>query len=114
MRRDINDFKKQVESAYDKESKERNILVGQISELQKQTMKVSADAVSLANALRGDNKTQGNWGEFVLERLLEDAGLTKGREYQVQTSLKMRKIIEEILMWLSICLRVEILLLIQK
>ena len=61
-------------------------MVGQISELQKQTMKVSADAVSLANALRGDNKTQGNWGEFVLERLLEDAGLTKGREYQVQTS----------------------------
>ena len=88
LRRDINDFKKQVESAYDKESKERNILVGQISELQKQTMKVSADAVSLANALRGDNKTQGNWGEFVLERLLEDAGLTKGREYQVQTSFK--------------------------
>ena len=88
LRRDINDFKKQVESTYDKESKERNILVGQISELQKQTMKVSADAVSLANALRGDNKTQGNWGEFVLERLLEDAGLTKGREYQVQTSFK--------------------------
>lgn len=88
LRRDINDFKKQVESAYDKESKERNILVGQISELQKQTMKVSADAVNLANALRGDNKTQGNWGEFVLERLLEDAGLTKGREYQVQTSFK--------------------------
>ena len=88
LRRDITDFKKQVESSYDKESKERNILVGQIGELQKQTMKVSADALSLANALRGDNKTQGNWGEFVLERLLEDAGLTKGREYDVQTSLK--------------------------
>ena len=88
LRRDISDFKKQVESSYDKESKERNILVGQIGELQKQTMKVSADALSLANALRGDNKTQGNWGEFVLERLLEDAGLTKGREYDIQTSLK--------------------------
>jgi len=88
LRRDISDFKKQVESSYDKESKERNILVGQIGELQKQTMKVSADALSLASALRGDNKTQGNWGEFVLERLLEDAGLTKGREYDVQTSLK--------------------------
>jgi DNA recombination protein RmuC len=63
-------------------------LVGQISELQKQTLQVSADAVSLANALRGDNKAQGNWGEFVLEKLLEDSGLTNGREYDTQVALK--------------------------
>jgi len=77
-----------VETAYDKENADRNKLVGQISELQKQTLQVSADAVSLANALRGDNKAQGNWGEFVLEKLLEDSGLTNGREYDTQVALK--------------------------
>ncbi len=87
LRRDIGDFRKQVESAYDKENADRNKLAGQISELQKQTMQVSADAVSLANALRGDNKSQGNWGEFVLEKLLEDSGLSKGREYDTQVAL---------------------------
>lgn len=87
LRRDIGDFRKQVENAYDKENADRNKLAGQISELQKQTMQVSADAVSLANALRGDNKSQGNWGEFVLEKLLEDSGLNKGREYDTQVAL---------------------------
>ena len=43
------------------------------------------DAVQLASALKGDSKFQGNWGEVVLERLLEDSGLTKGREYVVQS-----------------------------
>tara|TARA_A100001015_G_scaffold281273_1_gene344384 strand:- start:42 stop:272 length:231 start_codon:yes stop_codon:yes gene_type:complete len=42
----------------------------------------------LANALKGDNKQQGNWGEFVLEKLLDDSGLTKGREYETQVALK--------------------------
>lgn len=51
-------------------------------------MKVSSDAASLANALKGDNKQQGNWGEFVLEKLLEDSGLSKGREYETQVALK--------------------------
>lgn len=87
LRRDIGDFRKQVESAYDKENADRNKLAGQISELQKQTLQISADAVSLANALRGDNKAQGNWGEFVLEKLLEDSGLTNGREYDTQVAL---------------------------
>jgi DNA recombination protein RmuC len=88
LRRDLGDFRKQVSSAYDKENADRNRLAGQISELQKQTMKVSSDAASLANALKGDNKQQGNWGEFVLEKLLEDSGLSKGREYETQVALK--------------------------
>ena len=88
LRRDIGEFRQQVSNAYDKENADRNKLAGQISELQKQTLQISADAVSLANALRGDNKHQGNWGEFVLEKLLEDAGLTKGREYEAQVALK--------------------------
>jgi DNA recombination protein RmuC len=88
LRRDIGDFRKQVETVYDKENADRNKLVGHITELQKQTMQISADAVNLANALRGDNKAQGNWGEFVLEKLLEDSGLSKGREYDTQVALK--------------------------
>ena len=88
LRRDLGDFRKQVSSAYDKENAERNQLAGQIGELQKQTMKISSEAASLANALKGDNKQQGNWGEFVLEKLLEDSGLSKGREYETQVALK--------------------------
>ena len=88
LRRDIGEFRQQVSNAYEKENADRNKLAGQISELQKQTLQISADAVSLANALRGDNKQQGNWGEFVLEKLLEDAGLTNGREYETQVALK--------------------------
>lgn len=57
LRRDLGDFRKQVSSAYDKENADRNRLAGQISELQKQTMKVSSDAASLANALKGDRKS---------------------------------------------------------
>jgi DNA recombination protein RmuC len=88
LRRDLGDFRKQVSTAYDKENADRNRLEGQIGELQKQTMQISADAVNLANALKGDNKQQGNWGEFVLEKLLEDSGLSKGREYETQVALK--------------------------
>ena len=88
LRRDIGDFRKQVESAYDKENADRNKLVGQLSELQKQTMQVSADAVSLANALRGDNKAQGNWGEFILEKLLEDSGLSQRTRIRYSGSVK--------------------------
>lgn len=88
LRRDLGDFRKQVSTAYDKENTDRNRLAGQIGELQKQTMQISADAVNLANALKGDNKQQGNWGEFVLEKLLDDSGLTKGREYETQVALK--------------------------
>ena len=88
LRRDIGDFRKQVSSAYEKENADRNQLAGQIGELQKQTMKISSEAASLASALKGDNKQQGNWGEFVLEKLLEDSGLSKGREYETQVTLK--------------------------
>ncbi len=88
LREQLKDFKKQVEDVYHKESAERNKLVGQISELQKQTQQIGQDAVNLATALKGSNKTQGNWGEVILERLLEESGLQKGREYETQVSLQ--------------------------
>ncbi|WP_045825355.1 DNA recombination protein RmuC [Teredinibacter turnerae] len=77
-------FNQRVEDVYHKENSQRNQLVGQIAELQKQTQKISSEANNLAAALKGDNKTQGNWGEIVLERLLEQSGLQKGSEYETQ------------------------------
>ncbi|TNF04353.1 MAG: DNA recombination protein RmuC [Gammaproteobacteria bacterium] len=88
LRKEIHDFRKKVEDAYDKENAERNKLVGQIVELQKQAQRVGEDAVMLANALKGDSKFQGNWGEVVLERILEQSGLSRGREYDTQVALK--------------------------
>lgn len=81
-------FEKKVEETYQKESNERFSLVNEIKNLQALNNQISADAVNLTNALKGDNKAQGNWGEFVLESLLEKSGLVKGREYSVQVSLK--------------------------
>ncbi|MEO0443293.1 MAG: DNA recombination protein RmuC [Pseudomonadota bacterium] len=87
LKQQITDFKQQVADVYQKESAERNQLIGKIGELQQQTQKIGEDALSLALALKGDNKTQGNWGEVVLERLLEESGLQKGREYATQVAM---------------------------
>lgn len=84
----IKQFEKRVEETYDKESKERFSLAKEIKNLQKLNTKISEDAINLTNALKGDNKAQGSWGEFVLESILEKSGLVKGREYEVQVSLK--------------------------
>jgi len=88
LRKDLADFRKKVEDVYDKESAERNRLEGKIGELQQQTQQIGQDAIKLANALKGDNKFQGNWGELILERLLEQSGLRKGREYKTQVALQ--------------------------
>ncbi|MBX2808753.1 MAG: DNA recombination protein RmuC [Cellvibrionaceae bacterium] len=88
LKRQLDDFKKQVADVYQKESAERNQLIGKIGELQLQTQKIGEDAVNLALALKGDNKAQGNWGELVLERLLEESGLHRGREYDLQVAME--------------------------
>ncbi len=84
----IRQFEKRVEETYDKESKERFSLAREIKQLQELNTQISEDAVNLTNALKGDNKAQGNWGEMVLESLLENSGLVKGREYETQVSLQ--------------------------
>lgn len=89
FKQQLGDFHKRVEDIYHKENTQRNQLVGQIAELQKQAQQMSTDAVNLAKALKGDNKAQGNWGEIILERLLEQSGLEKGREYETQVSLQL-------------------------
>lgn len=83
----LKDFKAKVEETYDKESKQRFSLQNEIQKLLELNVKISEDAVNLTNALKGQSKTQGIWGELVLERVLEASGLQKGREYDVQVSL---------------------------
>lgn len=82
----LSEFRSKVEDVYEKENAERNRLSGQVLELQKQAQKIGEDAINLAQALKGNSKAQGNWGEVILERLLEQAGLQKGREYDTQVS----------------------------
>lgn len=84
MRDQLAEFKKRVEDVYDKESKDRVSLYVEINKLKELNQKISEDAVNLTNALKGDNKAQGNWGELALERVLEMSGLQKGREYETQ------------------------------
>lgn len=84
----IQHFEKKVEETYDRESKERFSLAKEIRSLQELNTRISEDAVNLTNALKGESKTQGTWGEVILESILEKSGLVKGREYQTQVSLK--------------------------
>lgn len=86
LRLQLSEFRRKVEDVYEKENAERNRLAGQVQELQKQAQKIGEDAVNLAQALKGNTKAQGNWGEVVLERLLEESGLQKGREYDTQVN----------------------------
>ncbi len=88
LRQQLGEFKARVEDVYDKEARDRVSLVHQIGELKSLNQQISEDAINLTNALKGDNKVQGNWGEVVLERLLEESGLRKGHEYETQVALK--------------------------
>lgn len=88
LREQLSNFHKKVEDVYDKESKERSSLIGEIRILKELNQQISQDAVNLTHALKGDNKAQGNWGEMVLESILEKSGLVKGREYETQVALK--------------------------
>ena len=82
----LTEFKEQVSNSYEKESRERFALKNEIERLANLNLKMSDEARSLTNALKGDSKIQGNWGELVLESILESSGLRKGEEYLVQDS----------------------------
>ncbi|MEI6218817.1 MAG: DNA recombination protein RmuC [bacterium] len=86
MREQLTDFRKRVEDVYDNENKERASLRTEIQSLKSLNERIGADALNLTRALKGDSKARGAWGEMKLERLLEESGLTKGREYDVQAS----------------------------
>ncbi|WBG67074.1 DNA recombination protein RmuC [Pseudomonas citronellolis] len=83
----IQAFEKRVEESYQQEARERFSLGKELERLQQLNLRLGEEATNLTRALKGQ-KTQGNWGELVLERVLEHAGLEKGREYETQVSLR--------------------------
>jgi len=80
----IAEFEKKVTEVYTTEGKERHSLIKEVQRLQELNLKIGVDAENLTRALKGDTKTQGTWGEIILERILEESGLRKGIEYDSQ------------------------------
>lgn len=84
----IAELKNRVNEAYEKENKERFSLAEKVKELAELNQQISEDAKKLTRALKGESKTQGNWGEMILESILEKSGLVKGREYFLEHELR--------------------------
>lgn len=84
LKENIKAFEKKVEDKYDNELKERTSLIEQIKSLSDLNQQMRTDAQNLTKALKGDSKAQGNWGEFILEKILESSGLRKGEQYETQ------------------------------
>lgn len=82
----LTEFQGKVEEVYVQEGKERSALAAQVKHLMDLNRQLSDDAHNLTRALKGSSKTQGNWGEMILEKILESSGLRKGHEYDVQES----------------------------
>jgi len=88
MESQINEFKQEVNRLYNDESKDRAMLKQEIISLKELNQQISQDAINLTNALKGEKKQQGVWGEMILEKVLESSGLRKGIEYTREVALK--------------------------
>ena len=88
FREQITNFSLQTKEQFNTEVKDRHLLKDELSRLKQMNEQLSQDAINLTNALKGENKTQGNWGEIVLESILEQSGLRSGVEYELQATLK--------------------------
>lgn len=87
----IKDFEKKVEDTYGHERSERGALRGELTKLMELNRLMSSETANLTKALKGEVKTQGNWGELILENILERSGLRKGEEYIIQgTGMDLR------------------------
>lgn len=87
LKEKIQTFEKKVEETYEKGLKDQTDLKAELKKLHDLNMKISDEASNLTKALKGDVKKQGNWGEVILERILERSGLSEGREYEKQESI---------------------------
>ncbi|MBM9511762.1 DNA recombination protein RmuC [Desulfogranum marinum] len=83
----LQEFQHKVDDVYDRETRDRVAITTEIQHLRQLNERLSNDAVNLTEALQGKNKLQGQWGEMVLEKILEESGLRKGVEYTTQVSL---------------------------
>ena len=88
LREQLDGFRRQVQDSFGQEARERHTLAHEIRNLQQLNAQMAQEAVNLTRALKGDNKTQGNWGEVVLTRVLEASGLREGYEYQTQVNIE--------------------------
>ena len=86
LKEKIKSFEENIEKKYIDETKERTNLKSELSRLLELNNTLNLQAQNLTTALKGENKTQGNWGEMILERILESSGLQKGEEYETQVS----------------------------
>ena len=88
FREQVQNFSKQSREQFEVDLKERYLLKDELLRLQKMNEQLSQEALNLTKALKSENKMQGNWGELVLENILEQSGLRKGVEYELQATLK--------------------------
>jgi DNA recombination protein RmuC len=88
FREQLAEFRRRVDHVYERETQERLTLKAELGKLHALNQQMSHETLNLTRALKGQSKIQGNWGELILERLLEESGLTRGREYDTQVSLK--------------------------
>ncbi len=88
LKEKITAFEKKVEETYDKETRDKISLKEEVKRLYELNNRISNEANNLTKALKGDVKKQGNWGEVILERILERSGLTKGSEYKREVAMQ--------------------------
>ncbi len=88
LKQQLTDFKSKVEEVYVNEGKDRSVLTEQVKQLMTLNQTLSQDANNLTLALKGDRKAQGNWGEIILDDVLEKAGVLRGQHYDRQESVK--------------------------
>ncbi|AEW44813.1 putative recombination limiting protein [Serratia symbiotica str. 'Cinara cedri'] len=89
LREQLDGFKRQIQDSFGQEARERHTLIHEIHNLQKLNAQISREAINLTQALKGGNKTQGNWGEVILSRVLEASGLREGHEYEAQCNIRV-------------------------
>lgn len=88
FREQLSDFRKRVDDVHSSETRDRQALRSEIDSLKNLNRQITEEAANLTKALRGDKKIQGNWGELILEKVLERSGLRKGTEYDTQGSYR--------------------------
>ncbi|OCQ53432.1 DNA recombination protein RmuC [Photorhabdus australis subsp. thailandensis] len=88
FREQLDGFRRQVQESFSQEARERHTLEHEIRNLQQLNAQMAKEAINLTNALKGDNKIQGDWGEVVLARILEASGLREGHEFCTQVNIK--------------------------
>lgn len=89
LREQLDGFRRQIQESFGQEARERHTLTHEIRQLQQLNAQMAQEALNLTKALKGDNKTQGNWGEVILTRVLEASGLREGHEYQTQVNIQL-------------------------